>query len=139
MDLGLFFMPLHRPEKPYGQTLKEDREAILLADKAGYAETWVGEHFSTKAEPIPAPLLFLATLINETTSMRFGTGVVNMGHRHPVVVAAEAALFDQLSNGRLMLGVGPGGLNSDAELLGRADKDERFAQAMESIDMVIEA
>ena len=125
MDLGLFFMPLHRPDKPFGQSLEEDRQTILLADELGFSEVWMGEHLSSKAEPIPAPLIFLATLIQQTKNIRFGTGVINLGHRHPVVVAAEAALFDQLSGGRLMLGVGPGGLASDGELLGRPDMAER--------------
>jgi len=135
MDLGLFFMPLHRPDKPWGQALEEDRQAILLADSVGYSEAWIGEHFSTKAEQVPAPLMFLATLIGQT-SMRLGTGVVNLGHRHPVVVAAEAAQFDQLSGGRLMLGVGPGGLVSDAELFGRPEMPERVEAALESIEMI---
>ncbi len=135
MELGLFFMPLHRPHKAWAQALDEDRQAILAADRAGYAEVWVGEHFTTKAEQIPAPLLFLSSLIHQT-KLRLGTGVVNLGHRHPVVVAAEAALFDQLSGGRLMLGVGPGGLSSDAELFGRPDQEQRFDAAMEAIDMI---
>ncbi len=130
-------MPLHRPEKSWGQALDEDRRTILHADKLGFAETWVGEHFTTKAEQVPSPLLFLATLIHQTETMRFGTGVVNLGHRHPVVVAAEAALFDQLSGGRLMLGVGPGGLMSDGELFGRPDMAERVKVAAESIDMIL--
>ena len=110
---------------------------IIAADRLGYTEAWVGEHFTTKAEQIPAPLIFLATLIHQTERIRFGTGVVNLGHRHPVVVAAEAALFDQLSGGRLMLGVGPGGLASDAELFGRPDMDERFDAALEAMDMIV--
>lgn len=137
MHLGLFFMPLHRHDKPWAQALAEDRQAILLADRCGYAEVWVGEHFSTSAERIPSPLMFLSSLIHET-SMRLGTGVVNLGHRHPIVVAAEAAQFDQMSGGRLMLGVGPGGLASDAELFGRPDMDERAQVAREAIDMILE-
>lgn len=137
MELGLFFMPLHRPSKPWAQALDEDRRMVLRAEELGFAETWVGEHFTTKAEQIPSPLIFLSTLIHQTTRMRFGTGVVNMGHRHPAVVAAEAALFDQLSGGRLLFGIGPGGLASDAELFGRPDPDALWDAAMESIDMVL--
>lgn len=136
MDLGLFFMPLHHPDKDWGQALDEDRRLILAAERLGFSEAWVGEHFSSKAEPIPSPLIFLASLISETSTIRLGTGVVNLGHRHPVVVAAEAALFDQLSGGRLLLGVGPGGLASDAELFGHPDMDERMKVAVESIDMI---
>lgn len=136
MELGIFFMPVHRPEKSWSQALAEDREAIILADELGYSEAWMGEHFSTKVEQVPAPLMFLASLIHQTSQIRLGTGVVNLGHRHPIVVAAEAAQFDHLSQGRLMLGVGPGGLMSDGELFGRPDMVERVKAAAESINMV---
>lgn len=131
-------MPLHRHDKPWQQALEEDRQAILLADRCGYSEAWMGEHFSSSAERVPAPLMFLATLLGET-SMRFGTGVVNLGHRHPFVVAAEAAQFDQLSGGRLMLGVGPGGLASDGEMFGRPDMAERQKVVRESVEMILAA
>ncbi len=137
MDLGLFLMPLHRPEKPWSRALAEDREAILLAEKLGYTEAWVGEHFSTKAEQIPSPMMFFATLLEATRNIRLGTGVVNLSYHHPIVVAAEAALFDQLSGGRLMLGVGPGGLMSDSELFGHEDMAERYGIAMESLDIIL--
>jgi len=137
MDLGLFMMPLHRPEKAWSQALAEDREAVLLADRLGYTEAWIGEHFSTKAEQIPSPMMFLATLIHGTQNIRLGTGVVNLPHHHPVVVAAEAALFDQLSGGRLMLGIGPGGLGSDGELFGDKDMAERYGITMEALDIVL--
>ncbi len=137
MDLGLFMMPLHRPQKAWSQALAEDREAVLLADNLGYTEAWIGEHFSTKAEQIPSPMMFLATLIHETRNIRLGTGVVNLPHHHPVVVAAEAALFDQLSGGRLMLGIGPGGLMSDGELFGDKDMAERYGITMESLEIIL--
>jgi alkanesulfonate monooxygenase SsuD/methylene tetrahydromethanopterin reductase-like flavin-dependent oxidoreductase (luciferase family) len=136
MRLGLFSMPLHRPEKPYSQALAEDREMVLLADNLGYAEAWIGEHFTSKVEQIPSAMMFFATLINETTQIKFGTGVVNMPHHHPGVVAAEAAMFDQLSGGRLMLGVGPGGLFSDAEFFGEEDMGKRNRVALEYVNLV---
>jgi alkanesulfonate monooxygenase SsuD/methylene tetrahydromethanopterin reductase-like flavin-dependent oxidoreductase (luciferase family) len=137
MELGFFTMPLHRPEKPWSRALAEDREAIVLAEKLGYSEAWVGEHFSTKAEQIPAPMMFLASLLDATSTIRLGTSVVNLPHHHPIVVAAEAALFDQLSGGRLMLGIGPGGLPSDGELFGNEDMVKRYAIAFESLDMIL--
>jgi alkanesulfonate monooxygenase SsuD/methylene tetrahydromethanopterin reductase-like flavin-dependent oxidoreductase (luciferase family) len=138
MDLGLFMMPLHRPGKAWSQALAEDREAIVLADGLGYGEAWIGEHFSSKAEQIPSPMMFLATLIHATRNIRLGTGVVNLPHHHPVVVAAEAALFDQLSGGRLMLGIGPGGLMSDGELFGDEDMAARYAITMESLEIILQ-
>lgn len=138
MELGLFSMPLHRPEKPFAQTLREDREAVLLADRLGYAEAWIGEHFTSKVEQITSPLIFLATLIERTHSIRLGTGVVNLPHHHPVTVAGHAALFDQLSGGRLLFGIGPGGLVSDAEMYGHNDLAERQRMMLTAIDMITE-
>ena len=137
MKLGMFSMPLHRPEKPWVQALEEDRESVLLAERLGFSEVWIGEHFTTSAESIPSPMMFLATLVRETRTIRLGTGVVNLPHHHPVIVAAEAAMFDQLSGGRLMLGVGPGGLMSDAELFDVGDMPRRYAIAMESLDAIL--
>ncbi len=136
MRLGLFAMPLHRPEKPYAQALAEDRELILMADKLGFHEAWIGEHFTSKVEQIPSAMLFFASLISETTQIRFGTGVVNLPHHHPGIVAAEAAMFDQLSGGRLMLGVGPGGLISDAEFFGETDMGARNRTALAYVDAI---
>ena len=138
MKLGLFSMPLHRPEKPFLQTLEEDREAILLADRLGYSEAWIGEHFTSKVEQIASPLIFLATLIHETRSIRFGTGVINIPHHHPVTVASHVALFDQLSEGRFLFGIGPGGLVSDAEMYGHHDPAERQRMMLAAIDIVLE-
>jgi len=138
MNLGLFLMPVHRPEKSWKQALNEDREVIIQADRLGLTEVWVGEHFSSKTEQIPSAMMFLATLVDAARSIRFGTGVVNLPHHNPVVVAAEAAMFDQLSDGRLILGVGPGGLASDGELFGHEDMSERYHIAMEALDVILE-
>ena len=137
MELGLFLQPVHRNEKPWGMALQEDRETVLLAEQLGFSEVWIGEHYSTKAEQIPAPLMFLATLIQETSTIRFGTGVINLPYHDPVIVAAEVAQFDQLSGGRMMFGIGPGGLMSDAELFGHQEMPERYRMALESLDLIL--
>ena len=137
MELGLFLQPVHRHEKPWGTALQEDRETVLLAEQLGFSEVWIGEHYSTKAEQIPAPLMFLATLIQETSTIRFGTGVINLPYHDPVIVAAEVAQFDQLSGGRMMFGIGPGGLMSDAELFGNQEMPERYRMALESLDLIL--
>lgn len=137
MQLGMFMMPVHHPDKPWGLALSEDREAVIRADRLGFAEVWIGEHFSSKPEQIPSPMMFLASVIGEARRIRFGTGVVNLPHHNPVTVAAEAAMFDHLCEGRLMLGIGPGGLFSDAELFGHDDMAERYRMAMESLDIIL--
>ncbi len=89
--------------------LQEDCDAVIDAARLGLAEVWIGEHFTTKVEMIPAPFMLFARVLDRAKNIRFGTGVINLPHLNPVVVAAEAAMLDQMSGGRVMLGVGPGG------------------------------
>lgn len=135
MHLGLFMMPLHPPQRPMHETLAEDTEKSLLADRLGFQELWVGEHVSATSEPIASPLMFMAGLIHRTR-LNFGTGVVNLPHRHPAIVAAEVAQFDHMSGGRLMFGIGSGGLASDFELFGDIAPMERGKRMLESIETI---
>ena len=138
MRLGLFMMPLHSPGRDLAAMLREDQEAILLADRLGFDEAWVGEHLTASTEPISSPLIFLATLIGGTQRILLGTGVLPLPHHHPAVVAGHCALFDQLSGGRLLLGIGPGGLPSDIELFGLLGRDDRGDRMIEAIDMILQ-
>ena len=136
MKLGFFTMPVHPQGRDYAQTLKEDREAFILADKLGYTEGYCGEHLTDAVENIPNSLMFIATLLDATKQMKVGTAVANLPHSHPVVVASNAAMIDNLFEGRFILGIGAGILRSDAEALGLLDQD-RQAMFVESIDQVL--
>ena len=129
-------MPLHPVGKDWRRTLAEDREAILLAERLGYEEAFIGEHVTDLAETITSCLIFIATLARDTTRMRLGSGTVNLANRHPAATAAEIAMVDTLLEGRFILGVGPGGIRSDAEIFGNLDAD-RNAIFLESLEHMI--
>lgn len=137
MQFGLFMMPLHGLGRDLSETLREDREAIILADRLGFDEAWVGEHLTASTEPIASPLIFLASLLSETGRIRLGPGVLPLPHHHPATLAGQCALFDHLSNGRLLLGIGPGGLASDQELFGMLGRDDRGDRMIEAIEMIL--
>jgi alkanesulfonate monooxygenase SsuD/methylene tetrahydromethanopterin reductase-like flavin-dependent oxidoreductase (luciferase family) len=136
MKLGYFTMPLHPPERNYSETLKEDRESIILADRLGYCEAFVGEHVTDRAESITSCLVFIASLMAETKRIKLGSGTVNLPNNHPAAVAAQVAMLDHLLQGRFLFGISPGGLRSDAEVFGNLDSD-RTAMFVEGIDMVL--
>ncbi|HVA14103.1 MAG TPA: LLM class flavin-dependent oxidoreductase [Stellaceae bacterium] len=136
MRLGLFMMPVHPPHRPMHENLAEDIEKSLLADRLGFDEMFLGEHYSASTEPYPSPLMFMASLIPRTTKLAFGTGVLSLPNRHPAIVAGEAAQFDHMSRGRFILGIGTGSLVSDFELLGHGDPALRGRMLIESIDMI---
>lgn len=126
-------MPLHPVGRDWRQTLAEDREAILLAEALGYEEAFIGEHVTDLAETITNCLIFIATLARDTKRIKLGSGTVNLANRHPAATAADIAMVDTLLEGRFILGVGPGGLPSDAEMFQTMDEDRNaiFLEAME--------
>jgi alkanesulfonate monooxygenase SsuD/methylene tetrahydromethanopterin reductase-like flavin-dependent oxidoreductase (luciferase family) len=135
MKLGIFMMPVHPLHRDPTVTLKEDRETVILADQLGFHDVFIGEHLTDRAENITNSLLFLATLIHSTRQIKLGTGTCNLSQQHPVLVAAQAAMFDHLAQGRFILGVSPGALPSDAEAIGilNEDRNKMFAEAIDVI------
>jgi alkanesulfonate monooxygenase SsuD/methylene tetrahydromethanopterin reductase-like flavin-dependent oxidoreductase (luciferase family) len=132
----MFMMPVHPAARFFTDTLREDTEKSLLADALGFDELWLGEHFSASTEPIPSPLMFFARLLPHARNVTFGTAVINLPNHHPAIVAAEAAQFDHMSQGRFILGIGPGGLASDFELFEVEDAAVRGRKFLEAIDFI---
>jgi len=135
MRLGYFTMPLHPAHRPPAVTLQEDREAVILADRLGYYDAFVGEHLTEPSENVTSSFIFLATLVHHTRTIKLATGTSNLSQSHPVLIAAHAAMFDHLARGRFIFGVSPGALPSDAEALGllTEDRNRLFAEAIDVI------
>ena len=112
MRLGYFTMPVHPMGRDWSQTLREDREAIILADRLGFHDAFVGEHLTDACENITNSMLFQATLIHDTKQIKLATGTTNLAQMHPVLIAVNAAMFDHLSQGRFILGLGSGELEN---------------------------
>jgi len=136
MKLGFFTMPIHRLEKDWRLSLKEDREAFILADELGFSEAYVGEHVTDKAENITSSVAFLSWVGSAIKQMRLGTGTINMPNSHPAAVASQIAMLDHMLDGRLNFGISPGGLLSDAEVFGNLDAN-RAEMFVECIDTVL--
>jgi alkanesulfonate monooxygenase SsuD/methylene tetrahydromethanopterin reductase-like flavin-dependent oxidoreductase (luciferase family) len=135
MNLGFFTMPIHPVGKDWRMSLREDREAFILADELGFTEGYVGEHITDKSENITSSLMFIATLAEATKNIRLGTGTVNLPNSHPAQVAADVAMVDHLLDGRFIFGISPGGLLSDAEAFGNLDANraEMFLEAINHV------
>ena len=136
MDIGFFTMPIHPVGRSIAETLQEDRELALVADRLGFTEGFYGEHATDAAETITSSLMFVASLIHSTQTIKLGTGTVNLPCYHPAMVAAQVAMVDHMAQGRFLFGISPGGLLSDAEVFGNLDND-RTAMFLESIDHIL--
>jgi len=132
LKLGFFIQPVHPPSRCYADVLREDREAVVLADRLGYREAFIGEHLVDAAETIPSSLAFIASLADACPSITFGTGVLPLANYHPAMAAAQVAMVDHLVHGRLVLGIGPG-VRGDAEAIGDLGSD-RNKKSQEALD-----
>ena len=110
MRLGLYFdlrnpAPWARPwPEVYGRAL----DLVVEAERLGAGSVWFSEHHLFTDGYLPQPLTFAAAAAARTSRVRIGTAVLVAALRPAVLIAEEAAVIDQLSGGRLELGIGAG-------------------------------
>jgi len=115
---GAFMAPFHPPIDHPLLALERDLELITWLDELAFDEVWVGEHHSAGWEYIAAPEVFLAFAAERTRHIKLGTGVVSLPYHQPMLVAERMVLLDNLTRGRVLFGVGPGALVTDALMFG---------------------
>src|SRR5260370_40900470 len=91
MRLGYFTMPVHPMHPDGAETLKEDREAIILADELGFYDAFMGEHLTDACETITNSMMFHATLIPAPTRIKLAAATANLAPMPPVLIAVRAA------------------------------------------------
>ena len=118
LRFGIFLAPFHKPGINPTLALQNDLELIEWLDRCGYDEAWIGEHHSAGSEIIASPEIFIAAAAERTRHIRLGTGVVSLSYHNPLWVAERIVMLDHLTRGRVMMGVGPGALPTDARMIG---------------------
>ena len=102
-------------------------QQIVQAEKCGFDSAWIAQHHFHEGEGgLPAPFVFLAHAAAHTSRIRLGTGIVTLPLELPIRVAEDAAVTDLMSEGRLEVGVGPGG-NLTAFTAFGLESDQRHA------------
>jgi len=113
------------------------------AEQLGFDSIWVPEQHTlpvTVEKPVPRlwgdivdPLIALARASSATTTLKLGTAVVVVPARNPITLAKELATLDMYSAGRVLFGIGVGGLREEGEVLG-VDFDHRWTQGQEAVE-----
>jgi len=122
VKLGLFF-DLRNPEpwaRPWPDVFARNLELVERAEQGGLGSVWFTEHHLFADGYLPQPLTFLAAVAARTRTITIGTAVLLAALRPAPLVAEEAAVVDQISGGRLQLGIGAGYSPREYELY---DKD----------------
>jgi alkanesulfonate monooxygenase SsuD/methylene tetrahydromethanopterin reductase-like flavin-dependent oxidoreductase (luciferase family) len=132
VDFGIFDHITRPPGVPV-QALYESRIALLRkADAAGFRGYHLAEHHGHALSVTPSQTVFLSALARETERLRLGLLVACLPLHHPVRLAEDVCMLDQLSGGRVDLGVGRGISPFEHRIFGhRADEGrERFEEAL---------
>ena len=136
MKHGVFLPQFHNIDENPTAAIHRDLELMEHLDRLGFDEAWIGEHHSAGIEIISSPELFIAAAAERTKHIRFGTGVVSLPFHNPLMVANRIIQLDHQTRGRVMFGVGPGLLPSDAFQLG-IDPSTQRDRMVESLEVIL--
>ncbi len=137
MRYSIFSVQDHYPDRERTITAyyEEMLQQCVLAEELGYDTYFVAEHHFHPYGVFPNPAVALAAAAERTGRIRLGTAVSVLPFRNPLLVAEDYAMLDQLSGGRVVLGVGSGYLAHEFEALGIDPRDKR-AQFDEALDIL---
>jgi alkanesulfonate monooxygenase SsuD/methylene tetrahydromethanopterin reductase-like flavin-dependent oxidoreductase (luciferase family) len=116
-----------------------------MAEEYGFAHAWTYDHLgwrSLVAKPWFDAVPTLTAAATVTSTIRLGTLVASPNFRHPAHFARELTALDDISDGRLTLGIGAGGIGFDAHVLGRPElparqRVDRFIEFVELLDQIL--
>ncbi|WP_342338373.1 MULTISPECIES: LLM class flavin-dependent oxidoreductase [unclassified Rhodococcus (in: high G+C Gram-positive bacteria)] len=136
LKFGTFLAPIHTPGQNPTLLLQRDLELVQLLDRLGYDEAWFGEHHSAGSEIYASPEIMIAAAGERTSRIKLGTGVTSVSYHNPLWAAERMVMLDHLTHGRIMFGLGPGSLPTDAAMLGLSQIDTRELLA-ENADIIM--
>ena len=140
MHFGIFnLMGLRDNPGGTAGVIDDTRTMVKLAEDIGFEIAWFAEHHFTNYSISVSPLMVAAHMAGITSRIKLGAGVVVLPLYHPMRVAQEIALLDQMSNGRAVLGVGTGYQGYEFERYNQdvAKKTEVFLEYWEIVEKAL--
>ena len=140
MRFGSFVFPVsHRPEND-SAIIDSTLDEIVLAEKIGMHSVWLTEHHFDGAAAHADPLVLGAAVASRTTDLKIGFAVVELAFHHPVRLAVQTSLLDNLSHGRLIVGTGRGSAYNHYEYIGFGiTMEDGLARLDEAEDLLVKA
>ena len=140
MRFGSFVFPVsHTPDND-GVVIDETLREIEHIEEAGFDAAWLTEHHFDGASAYVDPVVFGAAVAVRTQRIKIGFAVVELAFHHPVRLAAQTALLDNLSHGRLIVGTGRGSAFNHYEYIGFGmTMEEGVERLTEAEDLLVKA
>lgn len=140
MRFGSFVFPVSHHRENDGAVIDSTLDEIELQDAMGFHSAWLTEHHFDGACAYVDPLVFGAAVASRTSHIKIGFAVVEMAFHHPIRLAAQTALLDNLSHGRLIVGTGRGSAFNTYEYIGfGVDMDEGVDRLTEAEELIVKA
>lgn len=121
--------------RTFGQEYRETLELVRLAEDLGFDSAWVSEHHGSSDGYLPSLLPMLAAFAAVTERIELGTGLVLTPFHDPLRLAEDAAVVDQISDGRLILGLGLGWRDEEFRMFD-VPMRERVTRTVETIEVL---
>jgi alkanesulfonate monooxygenase SsuD/methylene tetrahydromethanopterin reductase-like flavin-dependent oxidoreductase (luciferase family) len=140
--LGFFTQVPSPADQPARGTYDELVESIVAAEEIGYDTVWIGQHhFSPEDGGVPSPLVVLAAAAARTKRIHLGTAVIALPFEHPIRLAEDLAVLDEISDGRVQVGLG--GARGDLQAFNTfgvdfSDRHELFDRNLEILHHLLE-
>ena len=140
MRFGTFVFSISSDRETDGQVIQQTLREVELAEETGMDAVWLTEHHFDGAVAYADPVVFGAAVAMRTQRVKIGFAVVEMALHHPVRLAVQTALLDNLCNGRLILGTGRGSAFNEYEYIGFGSTLEQgFEMVEEAEELLVKA
>lgn len=138
MQFGWLTLALSPSPDEDAVRIDQQIEQVCCAEALGFSDVWLTEHYFTGESVYSDSLMFAAALAMKTSRIRLGFAVVQMPFHHPVRLAVQLALLDNLSKGRIDVGVGKGTVYNEYEFVGHGLRSHDSRQRMEEAVDILE-
>ena len=138
--IGLFGMQTH-PELPYShpELYKNALDQVKLAEEANFDSAWISEHHFLEDGYCPSPAVIAGAMAAVTSKIRIGSSGIILPLHNPLKVAEDAAVVDNISNGRFDLGVVLGYRKEEFEGMGvpMSQRPSRMDEGIEVLEKAL--
>jgi alkanesulfonate monooxygenase SsuD/methylene tetrahydromethanopterin reductase-like flavin-dependent oxidoreductase (luciferase family) len=135
MKLAIWSTTTMRDDVSIPELYRRQIEEVELAERIGIDQIWFFEHHLLPNGPAPSPNLLIAAAARTTSRIRFANMVNILPFHHPLRVVSEAAMLDNLTGGRLDLGLGRGLRPPEFAAFG-VDQAQSREMFLESFDLI---